>query len=104
MRPVRRPGNATLGVAAFEDCTATETVNGGASSVAYQCASTPPGDSDATCSTDGTTISFVDTSSASATLTVVNTFAETPPPTTAPPVTPPAVAPAAVAATPTFTG
>jgi hypothetical protein len=79
-------------------------VNGGASSVAYQCAFTPPGDDQVSCSEDGKTISFQDTGSASATLTVVNTFAAPPTTTTAPPVTPPVVAPAAVMAAPTFTG
>jgi hypothetical protein len=90
-----------VGAPDFTVCTATETVNGGASSVSYSCAltfgSTDPSHL-SQCSTDGKTATFADeVLNDTATITVTNTF--TPP---APPP-PPTAAPAVVSA-PTFTG
>ena len=86
-----------------QNCTVTETDNGGASTVAYQCAftfgSTDPNHTLGSCSggPTGNTVHFGDVIGDSATVTVVNTFVAAPTTTTtttAPPVQ----------AAPTFTG
>ena len=102
-------GSNAVGAPDFTVCTATETVNGGASSVGYSCAlifgSTDPSHL-SQCSTDGKTVTFADeVLNDAATITVTNTFTPPSPPATEPPTTaPPAAAPAVVSAASTFTG
>jgi hypothetical protein len=91
-------------VGAGHTCTITETEDGGATSVAYQCQyftndEQPLGQCDPT---DHNVVHFGDVIGDSATITVTNTFPTPPPPTTT--TTPPSTAPAAVQAAPTFTG
>jgi hypothetical protein len=87
-----------------QQCTVTETGDGGATTVGYQCTFAPrttaavtPGSCD---SPTGHVVTFGSISGDSGTVTVTNTFTPTPTTTT----TPTATAPAAVAVTPTFTG
>ena len=85
-----------------EQCMVTETGDGGATTVGYQCAFAPRATAAVTVgscdSPTGHAVTFGSLSGDSGTVTVTNTF--TPTPTT----TPTATAPAAVAVTPTFTG
>ena len=80
----------------------TETGDGGATTVGYQCAFAPRATAAVTVgscdSPTGHAVTFGSLSGDSGTVTVTNTF--TPTPTT----TPTATAPAAVAVAPTFTG
>jgi hypothetical protein len=101
----------TFTVPAGQTCTATETVDGGASSTSYACEITR-GTSDqigppflGNCTGDNE-VTFTDVIGDAATITVTNTFEPTPTTTTQAPATQPATAPApqAVRATPTFTG
>jgi hypothetical protein len=90
-------GNAVIGTTDFEECTATETVTGGAIKVGFDCTSTSD---DAECDTTATsaTVEFIDVSEQSAIITVTNTF-----PAPVVPVAP--IVPAAeVVVAPAFTG
>jgi hypothetical protein len=92
-------GNNVISTAASSECTATETVTGGASTVAYACTASG---SRATCADpapETPRVTFVDVTGSSGTITVTNTFVAPP----APPA-PPAIAPLAVVVPPTFTG
>lgn len=108
-------GNATsentLNVSAGQQCTATETEDGGATSVTYDCDITR-GQTDqigppflGNCGPDDNQATFGDVIGDSATITVTNEFPAAPT-TTAPTTTTlaPKTVPAAVVATPTFTG
>ena len=100
-------GDNVFSVGAGHTCTVNETVNGGATSVAYQCEMTF-GDTDkdhilASC-TDDNEAHFGDVVTDAATITVTNTF-ETPTTTTTTTTTlPPAAQPEVVQVAPTFTG
>jgi hypothetical protein len=96
----------SLTTSAGSQCTANETVNGGATSTAYACAM-ERGPSDeigppflGNC-TDDNQATFGDVIGDSATITVTNTF---PPAPTTPPIQPITPAATAVQATPVFTG
>ncbi|HYF47067.1 MAG TPA: hypothetical protein VD926_12700 [Acidimicrobiales bacterium] len=96
----------TFNVGFFETCTAEETVTNGAS-VSYSCevsqtADSPgEGDSQLEC-VDDQTVFFGDVALANGTITVTNSFEETPPPP--PDVDPDDVEPEVVVASPSFTG
>jgi hypothetical protein len=95
-------------IAAGIDCTITETVNGGATTVAYSCAfthgATDPNGTLGSCgSATGNTVHFGDVIGDSATITVVNTFVA-PVTTTVTTAAPATAAAPAVAAKPAFTG
>jgi uncharacterized protein DUF5979 len=103
-------GNPTndnsLNVPAGQQCTATETEDGGADTVDYGC-EIVRGETDQTgppflgnCGPDDNQATFGDVIGDTATITVTNTFVPTPTATTAPP----RVVPLAVVAAPTFTG
>jgi hypothetical protein len=86
----------TVNVDAGTECTATETVDGGATSTAYACELEPePGDAECTASD---TVVFSDVNDAVATITVTNSFP------TAVPIQPITPAAQAVQAAPAFTG
>jgi hypothetical protein len=91
-------------IGAGHDCTVTETANGGASTVAYQCeftfGPTDPNHTLGSCSggATGNTVHFGDVIGDSATVTVVNTFIATTTTTTTTTTAPP------VEAAPAFTG
>jgi hypothetical protein len=93
--------------AAGTDCTVTETVDGGATTTAYQCAFTPgatdPNGTLGSCgSATGNTVHFGDVIGDSATVTVVNTFVPATTTTqTAPPAPP---APPVAGVSPAVTG
>jgi hypothetical protein len=96
--------NNVVNVAAGQRCTATETVNGGATTTTYACDITRgPTDSDGppflgNCGPDDNQATFGDVIGDAATITVTNTFPEPPP------VTPVQPAAQAVQAAPVFTG
>jgi hypothetical protein len=93
---------STVSIGAGEECTATETVNGGASSTTYACdmahdSSDPGSPFQGNCTADNAA-RFDDVLGDTATITVTNTF----PTPTPKPLDPPVVQ--AIQATPTFTG
>jgi hypothetical protein len=95
----------SLTVSAGQRCTATETVNGGATSTTYACAITRGSTDDegppflGNCGPDDNQATFGDVIGDSATITVTNTF-----PTPTPPLQPITPAAQAVQAAPAFTG
>ncbi len=94
-------GNEQIETSDFFACTATETVTGGAQTVAFACS--PTDDADIDCSTTATsgTLEFMDVIDTTGTITVTNTFPVPVTPVT--PVTP--IQPAAeVVVAPAFTG
>ena len=93
------PSNVVF-VDATDTCTVTETVDGDATSVGYECA--PDANAVRTECTDGNVVDFVDVVNSGATVTVTNTFAPTPTTTTVAPAAP--VTPTPVVAAANFTG
>jgi hypothetical protein len=97
----------SVDVGLYETCTAEETDDGGAASVAYSCDVSAPIDAptegffDLECE-DDQTVRFGEVVAAQGTITVTNTFEDAPPPP--PDVEPDDVLPDVVNATPTFTG
>ncbi|MET0420636.1 MAG: hypothetical protein ABW073_02935 [Acidimicrobiia bacterium] len=73
---VATSGNSVITTQASSECVATETVTGGANTVAYGCTSTG---SRATCDPSGTSVEFVDVTGSTGTITVTNTFPDPPP-------------------------
>jgi len=92
-------GNSVIGALASYECTATETVSGGATSVGFACAKTGVR---AVCTETSTSASveFIDETGSTGTITVTNTFP--PPPVVVP--TPPIVPAPEVVVAPAFTG
>ena len=89
----------TVTTFAFNTCTVTETVNGGATSTTYACEIAPAAAAvvnPASCGEDGMSVEFGSVLGDTATITVTNTFP------TPKPSDPPVVQ--AIQATPTFTG